>query len=315
MGSAATVEAGHPIQQQQQQQHPKVITRGVSLDMDRLSLGCWVKGMQQQGGKKSLSNRAGASVSMQKRNGSEDSGGTFVGGGGVSSGGGGGRGGGLSPRRVFSAGLASCLSVTSSSELTPNQPQPRPRAPSFSYTRSPPTISTSSSTSSLSSSEAKETTSLRKDIDPATGCKMINGYVVFKELGRGMHGKVKLCVDGVTGEFCAIKIVEKQARKRFQTLSRLMSSNSNHYTNFPSSSSPSPSPSAGYHNVNGVIRNSSNPQLEKVKREIAILKKVNHENVVGLREVIDDPGAEKNLFSTGIHGWWRSQMAGSVGSS
>lgn len=38
---------------------------------------------------------------------------------------------------------------------------------------------------------------------------------------------------------------------------------------------------------------SNNPHLEKIRRETAILKKCNHPNVVKLKEVIDDPGAEK----------------------
>lgn len=36
-----------------------------------------------------------------------------------------------------------------------------------------------------------------------------------------------------------------------------------------------------------------NPQLEKIKKEIAILKKCSHPHIVGLREVIDDPSSDK----------------------
>ncbi|KAI9206130.1 kinase-like domain-containing protein [Polychytrium aggregatum] len=36
-----------------------------------------------------------------------------------------------------------------------------------------------------------------------------------------------------------------------------------------------------------------NPQLEKIRKEIAILKKCDHPHVVKLKEVIDDPAAEK----------------------
>ncbi len=36
-----------------------------------------------------------------------------------------------------------------------------------------------------------------------------------------------------------------------------------------------------------------NPQLEKIKREIAILKKCCHPHIVGLKEVIDDPSSDK----------------------
>ena len=40
----------------------------------------------------------------------------------------------------------------------------------------------------------------------------------------------------------------------------------------------------------GVI---ANPYLEKIRREIAILKKCAHPNIVTLREVIDDPRSKK----------------------
>ena len=36
-----------------------------------------------------------------------------------------------------------------------------------------------------------------------------------------------------------------------------------------------------------------NPHLEKIKREIAILKKCDHPHVVRLKEVIDDPMVDK----------------------
>ncbi|KAF9346712.1 hypothetical protein BGX34_003694, partial [Mortierella sp. NVP85] len=55
---------------------------------------------------------------------------------------------------------------------------------------------------------------MMKDYDPMTGNKMINKYMVVRELGRGVHGKVKLCRDTITNEFCAIKIVDKTTRRR-----------------------------------------------------------------------------------------------------
>ncbi|KAI8921070.1 kinase-like domain-containing protein [Powellomyces hirtus] len=94
--------------------------------------------------------------------------------------------------------------------------------------------------------------------------------MIVREVGRGCHGKVKLCVDTETGEEWALKIVPKKSRPRFQ--SRLHSGRSGH-------------PSTGGQPVN--------PELEKIMREIAILKKCKHPHVVGLREVIDDPASEK----------------------
>ncbi|KAF9397416.1 hypothetical protein BGX21_008889 [Mortierella sp. AD011] len=101
----------------------------------------------------------------------------------------------------------------------------------------------------------RETHTMKKEYDPMTGNKMINKYMVVRELGRGVHGKVKLCQDVTTNEFCAIKIVDKTSRRR---LGRSQLSNE-----------------------------------QKIRREIAIMKKCIHPNVVRLIEVIDDPNARK----------------------
>jgi len=39
-----------------------------------------------------------------------------------------------------------------------------------------------------------------KDYDPVTGNKRVNKYMLIKEVGRGVHGKVKLGRDMETGE-------------------------------------------------------------------------------------------------------------------
>ncbi|KAF9118447.1 hypothetical protein BGW39_001168 [Mortierella sp. 14UC] len=101
----------------------------------------------------------------------------------------------------------------------------------------------------------KETHKMMKVYDPLTGNKMINKYMVVRELGRGVHGKVKLCRDTTTDELCAIKIVDKTTRRR---LGRSQASNE-----------------------------------QKIRREIAIMKKCIHPHVVRLIEVIDDPTARK----------------------
>ncbi|KAF8928779.1 hypothetical protein BGZ58_009385 [Dissophora ornata] len=111
------------------------------------------------------------------------------------------------------------------------------------------------SMSSPSPQPVKETHKIMKDYDPMTGNKMINKYMVERELGRGVHGKVKLCRDTITNELCAIKIVDKTTRRR---LGRTQLSNE-----------------------------------QKIRREIAIMKKCVHPNVVNLIEVIDDPTARK----------------------
>ncbi|KAF2210036.1 hypothetical protein CERZMDRAFT_60839, partial [Cercospora zeae-maydis SCOH1-5] len=76
------------------------------------------------------------------------------------------------------------------------------------------------------------------------------------ELGRGTHGKVKLGRDlHSNGTYVAIKIVERFSKRR--KLGRLGTTE------------------------------------DKVKKEVAILKKARHPNVVALLEVIDDPTRKK----------------------
>jgi len=101
----------------------------------------------------------------------------------------------------------------------------------------------------------KETHVADIDVDPISGRKIINGYEIIDELGRGTHGKVKLGRSLTTGAYVAIKIVERYSKKR-----RL-----------------------------GRLGNAE----DKVKKEVAILKKARHPNIVALLEVIDDPTRKK----------------------
>ncbi|ORX97930.1 kinase-like protein [Basidiobolus meristosporus CBS 931.73] len=102
-----------------------------------------------------------------------------------------------------------------------------------------------------------ETSKITVEYDPTTGNKIINNYMIIKELGRGCHGKVKLCRDIETGVLYAIKIVEKFSRRRLGQ------------------------------------RQDQSSSLNKIRKEIAILKKCHHPHVVRLHEVIDDPEAKK----------------------
>lgn len=95
------------------------------------------------------------------------------------------------------------------------------------------------------------------DNDNITGRKVINQYEVIEEIGRGMHGKVKLARNLETGDNVAIKIIPRFSKKRRLGKVTAMS-----------------------------------PE-DKTKKEIAILKKIRHPNVVALLEVIDDPELKK----------------------
>ncbi|OCL03337.1 kinase-like protein [Glonium stellatum] len=101
----------------------------------------------------------------------------------------------------------------------------------------------------------KETHIADVDVDPISGRKIINQYEVIDELGRGVHGKVKLGRSLTTNDFVAIKIVDRYSKRR------RLGKNTSHE--------------------------------DKIKREIAILKKARHPNIVSLLEVIDDPTRKK----------------------
>lgn len=91
---------------------------------------------------------------------------------------------------------------------------------------------------------------LLKDVDPISGRKIINHYELMNKLGCGNHGTVKLARDLLTDTLCAVKIV-----RRFSKKLRL--------------------------------GRSGDPN-DMIKKEVAILKKARHPNVVSLLEVIDD---------------------------
>jgi SNF1-activating kinase 1 len=101
----------------------------------------------------------------------------------------------------------------------------------------------------------KETHVAEVEHDVFTGNKLINSYEVLTEIGRGEHGKVKLGQNLETGTRVAMKIVPRFSSKR--RLGKLGA-----------------------------------PE-DRVKKEVAILKKARHPNVVSLLEVIDDPNKRK----------------------
>ena len=106
-------------------------------------------------------------------------------------------------------------------------------------------------------SSVTETKRLIKRIDPQTCRKCINQYQFLKELGRGTHGKVKLAMDMTDQSLWAIKVIPRNPKKK-----HLMTLASHHHS-------------------------------DQIKREIAIMKKVNHHAIVKLVEVIDAQNSEK----------------------
>jgi serine/threonine protein kinase len=99
--------------------------------------------------------------------------------------------------------------------------------------------------------DKKESTFATLSVDE-DGNKTINEYMMMSTLGDGVGGKVKLCMDKKTQKPFALKILSKKSILKSK-------------------------------NVNGQIA------LDAAKKEVLILKRLHHKNVVKLHEVIDDP--------------------------
>ncbi len=85
---------------------------------------------------------------------------------------------------------------------------------------------------------------------------MVNDYIVVRELARGSYGKVKKVFHRVTKKIYAMKIIKKAKLKKTR-LSK------------------------------------DRTAFDAIEREVAVMKKLRHQNVVKLFEVMDDPTCEK----------------------
>jgi SNF1-activating kinase 1 len=101
-----------------------------------------------------------------------------------------------------------------------------------------------------------ETHTISSHRNLATGNRTINNYEILGDIGAGVHGKVKKAKDLDTGETVAIKIINRVTKKRLGNYD-------------------------------------PNEQENKIKREIAIMKKCHHPNIVNLIEVIDNPNSQR----------------------
>uniref|UniRef100_A0A8D3BTX5 calcium/calmodulin-dependent protein kinase n=1 Tax=Scophthalmus maximus TaxID=52904 RepID=A0A8D3BTX5_SCOMX len=107
----------------------------------------------------------------------------------------------------------------------------------------------------------------RVSITDADDCVQLNQYKLKTEIGKGSYGVVKLAYNEDSEEYYAMKVVsKKRLMKQCGFFRRLPPQGSNLQDPFPKAAMP----------------------LEKVYKEIAILKKLDHHNVVKLVEVTSE---------------------------
>jgi len=208
-----------------------------------------------------------------------------------------------------------------SAEQHPSEPSSSATSPPESGTSTPRVL-----ISGKAKPQVLETHHLQLQTHAPSGRRMINQYIIETELGRGVHGKVRLARDTETGERVAVKIVEREGKKRLGGgLGPMSKGKAAERRNGSADSStsrahfaePSSLPLAPINPLGllGASHGKAGPgdaaaaaserekalarkrQLwttdKKVKREIALLKKCAHDNVVQLKEVIDDPSSKK----------------------
>ncbi|KAJ4335897.1 hypothetical protein N0V87_005753 [Didymella glomerata] len=142
-----------------------------------------------------------------------------------------------------------------------------------------------------STRRVKETLNARSEYsnseDDGTAQHRINQYLIKQEIGRGSFGAVHLAVDQYGQEYAVKEFSKSRLRKRAQ--SNLLRRPSNRRRALP----------AGIGFNSPLHRHSStegeNNAFELIKEEIAIMKKLNHPNLVSLIEVLDDP-EEDSLY-------------------
>lgn len=140
----------------------------------------------------------------------------------------------------------------------------------------------------------KETRDARSEYmhseDDGASQRRINQYLIQQEIGRGSFGSVHLATDQFGNEYAVKEFSKHRLRRRAKSnLLRQAKQQQQQKSGLPGMLDPMPqrrpmSDKEAEDNAFGLI-----------KEEIAIMKKLNHENLVSLIEVLDDP-EEDSLY-------------------
>ncbi|KAF2637689.1 Pkinase-domain-containing protein [Massarina eburnea CBS 473.64] len=144
-----------------------------------------------------------------------------------------------------------------------------------------------------STRRVKETLNARSEYsnseDDGSAQHRINQYLVKQEIGRGSFGAVHLAMDQYGHEYAVKEFSKSRLRKRAQS----------NLLRRPSARRRRQGALAAGLGFNSPLHRHSvseeNNSLDLIKEEIAIMKKLNHPNLVSLIEVLDDP-EEDSLY-------------------
>jgi len=121
----------------------------------------------------------------------------------------------------------------------------------------------------------------------------INQYIIKQEIGRGSFGAVHLAVDQHGVEYAVKEFSKSRLRKRAQSNILRRPHASQRAAHLPAGvefNSP-----LHRHSSSDISDQEDGNPLFLIKEEIAVMKKLNHSNLVSLIEVLDDPN-EDSLY-------------------
>ncbi|KIV85654.1 hypothetical protein PV11_01323 [Exophiala sideris] len=116
----------------------------------------------------------------------------------------------------------------------------------------------------------------------------INQYIIKQEIGRGSFGAVHMAVDQYGQEYAVKEFSKARLRKRAQSHILRKPLNERRRGALQGFNSP-------MHRTPGTDGQAQASAIDLIKEEIAIMKKLNHPNLVSLIEVLDDP-TEDSLY-------------------
>ncbi|PWY70184.1 calcium/calmodulin dependent protein kinase [Aspergillus heteromorphus CBS 117.55] len=175
-------------------------------------------------------------------------------------------------------------------DASPNPPTDRPQPFRYGSTPSYDSPQRHHRRNPIVRRPVKETLNARSEYttsqDDGTAEHRINQYVIKQEIGRGSFGAVHLATDQFGNEYAVKEFSKARLRKRAQS----------HLLRRPRGPKrPSDGFNSPLHRRPPGEEEHKENALYLIKEEIAIMKKLNHNNLVSLMEVLDDP-AEDSLY-------------------